>query len=261
MALGWVIALILNTIKAMKLISSSVVVLLLLLLGFGCSKSPGDCFTSTGDVITEDRLTENFTGILMLDNVDVELIKSSSPKIEVTAGEHIIDNIITEVIDSELTIKNQNSCNFVRSFDKPISVKVYFQQLDSIEYRSVGNLNCINPIESDTFKIDIHEGAGRIELELNTSISHLNFHYGTAELLVSGFSQVNYIYQASYGLIDARNLETSFNYLENNSTNNCFVQANIVLGATISSIGNVYYWGDPAIELSGGGSGQLLRGQ
>lgn len=246
----------------MKLISSSVVILLLLLLGFGCSKSPGDCFTSTGEVIISERSIPGFKGILMLDNIDVELIKSNSSKVEVTAGEHIIDNILTDVIDSELIIKNQNACNFVRSFDKPIKVKVYFQELDSIEYRSIGNLICQDPISNaDSFKIDIYEGAGHIELELNTSISHLNFHYGTAELVVSGFSQVNYIYQASYGLIDARNLETSFNYLENNSTNNCFVQANIVLGATISSIGNVYYWGNPAIELSGGGSGQLLRGQ
>lgn len=245
----------------MKSISPFVVVLLFVLLSYGCSKSPGDCFTSTGDVITVERSIESYTGILMRDNIDVELIKSNAPKVEVTAGEHIIDNIITEVIDSELIIKNQNACNFVRSFDKPIKVKVYFQELDSLEYRSNGNLVCLNPIEIDTFKIDVYEGAGRIELDLKTAVSYLNFHYGTAELIVSGFSQVNYIYQASYGPVDARNLVTSFNYLENNSTNNCYVQANIALGATISSIGNVYYWGNPDIELAGGGSGQLLRGQ
>lgn len=246
----------------MKSISSLVVVLFFLLLSFGCSKSPGDCFTSTGNATTVERSIADFTGILMLDNIDVELIKGNSPKVEVTAGEHIIDNIITEVIDSELQIKNQNACNFVRSYDKPIKVKVYFQQLDSLEYRSIGNVICHDTISNaDRFKIDIFEGAGRIELELNTKYSHLNFYYGTAELIVSGFSQVNYIYQASYGPIDARNLVTSFNYLENKSTNNCYVQANLVLGVTISSIGNVYYWGSPSISLERNGSGQLLRGQ
>ncbi|MDY0075677.1 MAG: DUF2807 domain-containing protein [Bacteroidales bacterium] len=245
----------------MKFISSFAVIMFFLLLSFGCSKSPGDCFTSTGKAITEQRSIANFTGILMLDNVDVELIKGNSPKVEVTAGEHIIDNIITEVIDSELQIKNLNNCNFVRSFDKPIKVKVYFQQIDSLEYRSIGNLVCQNPITTDTFRIDVYEGAGRLDFELNTAVSYLNFHYGTAELIVSGFSQVNYIYQASYGPLDARDLKTGFNYLENKSTNNCFVQAEVVLGVTISSIGNVYYWGNPQIDLNGSGSGQLLRGQ
>jgi len=246
----------------MKLISKAVVVLLLLLLTNACSKSPGDCFTSAGKAITMERSIDDFTGILMFDNIDVELISGNSPKVEVTAGEHLIENITTEVIDSVLYIKNQNGCNFVRSYNKPLQVKVYFQRIDSLEYRSIGNLICRDPISTaNSFKIDIYEGAGRIELELNTKSSHLNFHYGTAELIVSGFSQVNYIYQASYGPVDARNLRTSFNYLENKSTNDCWVQANVALGVTISSIGNVYYWGNPDISLVRNGSGQLLRGQ
>jgi len=251
----------LNIIELMKSITYIASVLFFVLLITACSKSPGDCFTQTGKLITTERALENFSGILMQDNVDVELISGETPRVEVTAGEYILDKIITEVIDGELQIKNENSCNFVRSFDKTIQVKVFFQQIDSIEYRSIGNLLCTSPINNaDSFKIDIFEGAGRIELELNTAVSHLNFHYGTAELIVSGFSQVNYIYQASYGPVDARALATSFNYLENNSTNSCFVRAAIQLGVTISNIGDVYYWGDPEISLQGDGSGKLLRG-
>lgn len=246
----------------MKSISQVVAVLLLLLVANACSKSPGDCFTSAGKAVTVERSIDDFTGILMFDNVDVELIKGDSPKVEVTAGEHVIENLITEVVDSVLYIKNQNGCNFVRSYNKPLLVKVFFQRIDSLEYRSVGNLICRDTISNAVrFKIDIYEGSGRIELELNTKSSHLNFYYGTADLIVSGFSDVNYIYQASYGPVDARNLITNFNYLNNSSTNDTWVHANVVMGVIINRIGNVYYWGNPSIGLERNGSGQLLRGR
>ncbi len=235
------------------------IILLIAVLLSACSKSPGDCFTKTGNTVSDVRDLSAFTAIMMLDNVDVELIEGLDPKVEVIAGTNLIDKIKTEVIDSVLIISNVASCNFVRSYSQPLVAKVYFQKLDSIEYRSVGDLTCLSKIvNTDSFQINIYEGAGLIQLELQTAVSRLNFHYGTANLEVSGFSQVNYIYQASYGPINASDLITTYNYLENKSTNNTYVQANVGLGVTISSIGNVYYRGNPTISLSKNGSGELI---
>lgn len=234
--------------------------LLIFLVHYSCEKSPGDCFTSTGEIVSETRTITAFNSILMQDNIDVELIASNTPLIELTAGKNLLQNISIDVIDSQLVIKNNNQCNFVRSFEKPITAKVYFSRLDSIEYRSVGNLICRDEINNpDTFKIDVFEGAGNISLLLNNYVTQLNFHYGTANLKAEGYSQLTYFYQVSYGPIDARNLTSVFAYLENNSTNNTWVRSNTVLEATINSIGSVYYYGDPQISLTGGGSGGLIR--
>ncbi len=231
-----------------------------LILQNGCKKSPGDCFTATGEITKETHRLEQFNSIKMLDNIDVELVSGNSPMLEVSAGKNLLEKIETTVVDGELIIKNNNHCNFVRSYDKPLSVRVYFQQIDSIEYRSVGNLICLDTIiNPDTFKIDVYEGAGNINLLLNNYRTHLSFHYGTASLTASGYSQLAYIYQVSFGPIDARDLISSFAYLENNSTNHTWVRATTVLEATINSIGNVYYFGDPQTALSGSGSGSLIR--
>lgn len=236
------------------------IILCVVALFTSCSKSPGDCFTTAGTTVTETREIGNFNAIRMLDNVDVELIQGDLPKIEVTAGANLIDKIMVEVTDSVLSISNTAGCNWVRSYSNPLVVKVHFQKLDSIEYRSVGDLTCLsNIVNSDSFQINIFEGAGLIQLQLQTNISRLNFHYGTAKLEVGGFSQINYIYQASYGPVDASELVTTFNYLENKSTNNTYVQATVGLGVTISSIGSVYYKGNPAINLSKTGSGELIQ--
>lgn len=236
------------------------IILLIAVFLPACSKSPGDCFTTAGETVTDTRAISAFSAIKMLDNVDVELIEGPVPKVEVRAGTNLIDKLQTEVVDSVLIISNVASCNFVRSYSQPLVAKVYFQKLDSIEYRSVGDLTCLSKIvNSDSFQINIYEGAGLIQLELQTAVSRLNFHYGTATLEVSGFSQVNYIYQASYGPIIASDLITTYNYLENKSTNSTYVQANVGLGVTISSIGSVYYRGNPAVSLSKNGSGELIQ--
>ncbi|MBG0781188.1 MAG: DUF2807 domain-containing protein [Bacteroidales bacterium] len=244
----------------MKKIKLPFLFMLAISIAFSCSKSPGDCFTTTGEITTESRQLETFNSILMEDNVDVELVAGTAPMVEISAGKNLLEKIETTVIEGELIIKNNNHCNFVRSYDKPIKAKVYFQEIDSIEYRSIGNLTCLDAINNpDTFKIDVFEGSGNIDLLLDNYLTQLNFHYGTATLKAAGFSQLTYLYQVSYGPIDARNLLSNFAYLENNSTNSTWVRANTILEATINSIGDVYYFGDPQIGLSGGGSGGLIR--
>lgn len=246
---------------------------LFLFLQTSCNKDNGNCFNSTGTIITESREISDFQSLKMLDNVDVELSSGNENIIEVTAGENIIQNIKAEVIDAvvlqdsipistrQLVIQNLNQCNWLRSYDNPIKVKItYKSEIDHIEYRSIGDLTCLNPISSDTFSINIFEGAGIISLDLNCRLSFLNYHYGTADLNVKGSSLVNYIYQASYGPVNASELFTDFNYLENRGSNNCYVYARLFLGATISSIGNVYYTGNPdELSLAKNGSGSFYE--
>ncbi|MFA5417711.1 MAG: DUF2807 domain-containing protein [Bacteroidales bacterium] len=245
----------------------------LCLVLFSCKKEPGDCFVSTGKIMSQSRQISDFTELKMMDNVDVELFSSDDNRIEVTAGENIIDNIVTKVIDKEimqdtlmiksklLVIENLSECNWLRSYNDPIKVKVFYNtKLKAIEYRSIGNLNCGNTIRSDTFFIDIKEGAGSIHLKLDCFQSHLNFYYGTADLTATGVSGLNYVFQASYGPVDARDLLAKFCYIENKSSNNCFVNAETFLGATISSIGDVYYSGNPlGKELNKNGLGNFYE--
>ncbi|MGE4540930.1 MAG: hypothetical protein AB7D35_06700 [Bacteroidales bacterium] len=62
------------------------VFMLSLFLLVGCRKSPGDCFTSTGEITKEMRRLEQFNSIKMLDNIDVELVSGNSSMLEVSAG-------------------------------------------------------------------------------------------------------------------------------------------------------------------------------
>jgi hypothetical protein len=237
-----------------------ILILLLMLVLAACSKDPGDCFRSTGTIITETRALDDFRNIIIKDNIDVELVSTSgSPKAEITAGENLMAGIITIVSDNRLEIANQNSCNWTRSFEKPLKIKLHYTRIDSIEYRSVGNVTCLDTLRTDTLWLGINEGAGSLNLLIKTKLSFINHQFGTADVHLYGISQINYIYQASYGPVIADSLITRFNYLENRGTNHCWVNAEVQLGVTISGPGNVYYRGNPEVSFVRNGTGNLIK--
>lgn len=254
--------------------------LLVLLASASCTKDPVGCIKSTGEIKAEMRPTEHFQAVLATDNIDITFQYVDNPDdvgVEISAGRNLLPKIKVEnekfvlritgdslnpgSIDSldRLVITNENQCNWVRSFETPITANIYYHDLKHLEYRSVGNINFSDTLRADTFRLDVYEGSGRIDLLLNTKTSFLSFHYGSAEIFAQGQSGVSYIYQASYGPIRTDALFSQFVYMNNQSTNDTYVHANVHLGVTISYSGNVYYKGDPNINLTPIGTGQLIR--
>lgn len=234
---------------------------MLLLTVFSCEKaSVVDCFKSTGQIIQENRDLTEFHTVILHDNIDLVLEQSETNHLTIEAGENLMKKIITEVNDSVLTISNYNSCNWVRSYDKPITAHLSYTRLDTIEYRSIGNITSTDTIYTEYIVIDVKEGAGEIAFTVHATTIYCNLHYGTADIKMKGICDVCYVYSNSFGLIDNRELISGFVYLENRSSNDVYVDVRKTLGATIDNIGNVYYTGNPYnITLSGEGTGELIK--
>jgi len=243
------------------MIRSTIYIILVMLLFASCSKEDSaGCFKSTGTITTETRDLGAFNYLHMKNNVDVYLAYSPTYSVEVKAGKNVLPGIKTTISENTLSITNENTCNWVRSYEKPIEVYIGTPRLDSIVYEASGNLTSTNQFVADSIKLDVLEGAGSIDLWVNTDCSKWNLHYGTVDLNVRGASHISYLYSSGYGPADLRNLETTFTYMTNNSTNNCFVSASLELVVKIENVGDVYYYGNPPkVSLSGSGTGQLYK--
>ena len=236
-------------------------IILLSLLLVSCEKlNPGDCFKNSGQVKEEKRELATFSYLNMNNNVDVFITYAPSYSVVVRAGSNVIPGIKTEVSQNTLTITNENSCNWVRSYDKPIEVHISTPVLDTIVYQASGNLTFVNEFRADSIKLDVLEGAGSIHLWLNTTISTCNLHYGTADLNVKGTVHISYLYSGGYGPADLRNLSTGYTFMTSNSTNNCFVNCSGELEVKLNNVGDVYYFGNPpTVSLFGTGTGMLIK--
>jgi hypothetical protein len=224
-----------------------------------CSKEGGKCVSSSGTVIMQDRHISDFDSIRVLDYVNVILSQGPVNKVSVEAGENIIGGIITELSGRELVLRNTNNCNWLRSYSNPVNVHISVNNLLKIHYESSGNISCTDTIRSGYLKIDMWGGCGIIDLKINVADGFFLQHMGTATLNLYGICNISSVYAGDYGLLQLNGLRTGYSYVTNNSSNDCYVNAKHSLEATISSIGNIYYAGDPdSIKANITGSGKLI---
>jgi hypothetical protein len=123
-----------------------------------------------------------------------------------------------------------------------------------------GNIISTNTIVSDSLNIAVWDGSGLIDMDIQTVNSVLSLHYGTVDFYIHGYTQVNYIYAASYGPFHCLDLVSTFCFMNNRGSNDCFVNCTKVLEVEIENIGNIYYKGDPEfIKSKITGTGQLIK--
>ena len=241
---------------------------------------------SNGEPVTEQRnLGRRFETVCIYNNVNVRLVSSDRQYIELTCPKNLIEKVTTEVRGDSLIIKNENNYNWLRSYDYSIDMTVYYDSLREITYASIGDLRCMDSIRGfGTFSIDtittdttnygidsiethwsrnfvlrIKEGSGDIDLCFNCDILKTVFSFGTSKATLRGKASYTEHYMKSYGTIRAENLNCYIVKVQSQSTNDIYVWAQNELHANISSIGNVYYKGNPRIIQHCTGEGRVIK--
>ena len=220
------------------------------LVQMACNKeSAPDFVQTTGELTQVERTTAEFNEIELNNSIDLVLTQDTVNRIIVEAGRNLIPDILTDVNNGKMVIKNSNKFNFLRSYKKKIRVLVHYKKLIQLTYRGAGNISCTNTLNDSVFTFDNHKGTGDIQLDLNLQEAHFNIHTGQCYLKLSGSAALNYLYQAGNGYTDAGELQTGYTFVTNKGTNDLKVNAGYLLYAQINYLGNVYYKGTPT-ELS-----------
>jgi hypothetical protein len=247
--------------NAMKIIlPASMIALALVSAVSSCKKSGTNCFTNTGDIIVQSRPVSDFDTIIARENVDIIITQDTINSIEVEAGRNIINGITTVIENRQLMIGNKNICNWVRSYDKPLSVYVHVKNLRKIYYLSAGNITTTNYLNPYSFMLDVWGGCGSINLSLDVNTGYIYEHLGTADITIMGRIVYSSVVAGDFGPLDLRGVSTDFTYVTNSGTNDCFINSSKYLDATILAIGNIYYTGDPdTVRAHISGTGQLIE--
>lgn len=221
-----------------------------------------DCFTKTGPDVNLERSVDAFHSIELFNNINLVLIPGSQQELRIEGGKNLLDAIKTEVSDSTLTIKSTLKCNWVRNYDREITVYATVAALRHIRYESSGDVNCRGALQGDSLKVSVWGGGGSINMDVNVQKLTLEMHYGTVDFSCKGRSLITTIFSNSYGPFYCRDLVSNILYIRHNGTQHCYVHALHILEVEISSVGNIYYYGDPyQMKSNITGSGKLLRGE
>lgn len=218
-----------------------------------------DCIKRTGDETGVTRAMNPFDKILVEDKVDVYLEEDSVYSVRVEGGKNVITLIKTEVENGTLRIRNDNKCNFMRSYKKKISVYIKTPRYREITHNGVGNVYCTRPLKSDTLTYHVFN-SGDLYLDVDNTYL-IGGNNGMGDVIASGKTNYHLVYCHGEGWVNAKNLQTETSDLVLLTSGLTYVNASNSLIVLIERTGDVYYNGDPpVIDLKRNGSGQLIKG-
>ena len=214
------------------------------------SMDMGDCFKNTGDIIAEELAVEGITTIRLYDNIDLYIYPDTNERLILKAGSNLIDKIEASKRDTILNLRNNNSCNWVRSFSSPIEAHLYVSDLHTLFYYGSGIIESMEAIVSETtFNLNVHKGYG--EIQLHVVCKHFRMHYDTggANITLTGEADYFGLVSGTLAPIRAEEFQVRHVYVNHFGIADFWVNAQKVLDVELHSYGNIYYVGDPEISI------------
>jgi len=236
------------------------------LIIFACnSEDVNDCFQTSGEIIYQEISVTSFEKIFV--NRDIELIIKDAPdyKVTIETGENLINDVEVEVIDNELVLTDNNSCNYVREYG---ITKIYVEapninvirtssqysvSSDGILYYPALNLysedfNAENEFTVGDFRL--HIASENLEVVSN----NLSFFYidGNVENLFVGF-------YSGAGRFEGENLRAEHVQVYHRGSNDMVVNPQQSLTGELRGTGNLISVNQPTVvDVERIYSGELL---
>ena len=233
-----------------------------ILILFACEKSEDrSCFKAVGGETSKEIPLGGFNQLYLGPHLKYVLIQSNEEKVVLYGGENLLNFIETTVEGGKLSIRNKNQCNFLRSYDKVVTVQIYLKDVINVLFEGTHELYCHNTLNLGDLTFVIRDGAGAVDLDLNAQSLHTIVTHGWGNFTLRG--QVGYlkleINSNGFGSTYNMNVSDSLHVISNSSelvkvnADNCSFRAQ-----TISS-GDIWYIGVPSfLEFYGYGSGNLI---
>lgn len=219
------------------------VYIILVIFSFSNCKDSA-CNISNGKIISIEKELENFSGIKVLDNINLEWVKHNDYKTIINGDENLIDQIELTIKDELLTIENKNTCTWLRDNLNQINIKLYAPSPNLIILKGNGSVISKDTITSN-LRIENYDNQGSINLNIKNDSTFAFLETGSLDLTLTGESNYFYLYNVGYNYIFAKDFITRQCHINNNSWVTSQVSVTQKLIIEDYSIGEIQYWGNP----------------
>lgn len=227
---------------------------------FACSKE-SPCFKSTGKIISENRIiTNEITSIDLKDNIDLVIRQDSIASIKIEAGENLLPFIKVRQKGNQLELKNDNQCNFLRSYKNNITAYLSLPNIEYIYYTGHGNISTTGALQLNNFTFETRNGTGTVSLQLNANKISILQHTGPVDFELNGTSHFAYLFSGGGGWMRCQQLISDKVHVNHDGTGDVIVSPTNELLIELTSLGNIEYYGNPTLTVSKhSGSGKIIK--
>ncbi|UCD99437.1 MAG: DUF2807 domain-containing protein [Chloroflexota bacterium] len=216
----------------------------------------GDTVRGSGSLVEENRTISGISGVKLAMPGTLHIAMGSSEALVIEAEENLLEYIQTEVRGGKLQIDTRQGINLQPR--EPIDYYLTVVQLESIEISSSGDVETVD-LQSDSFRVNISSSG-------NLSISSLDSTNLRVEITSSGDLDImggevreQDIRISSSGEYRARDLASQRADVSLTSSGSATIWVSDVLSGSLSSSGNIYYVGNPSVDVRESSSGRVER--
>jgi len=202
---------------------------------------------------TEGRTVGEFHSIDFTVVGDVNLTYGMTQSVSITVDDNIIDYIATTVSNGVLTISSNPNTD-LSEYD--LTVDLIMTDLETLTLSGVGNIVSTNLLAADTAEL-ILSGVGNMFLELD-GMYLTSTHSGVGNFNLIGVVATHIIEHTGIGENTCFELYTDTTIAHLIGVGNAHVYAEDYLDVTIGGTGSLFYKGNPTVQQTVTGSGQVI---
>src|SRR5690554_4231905 len=175
--------------------TSKISILFVLCCMFSCKKAEDrNCFKSIGELGSRVvDITEDVDTLFLYDDLYYSLSNSEDTKVRIEGGANLLNHVEVVFESGKMTIRNGNKCNFLRSYDHKIKVKIDLESISYIHYEGSRELLSEDTLVSDELRLVIRDGAGSTNLKLKNGYTSATVSHGFGDFTLAGETTYAYL--------------------------------------------------------------------
>lgn len=234
-----------------------------LILAASCKKAEDRaCLKFVGDETSKIISLEKTDSLYLFDNIIYTLIPDTTSYVELKGGENLLNHIECYYSKDKLEVRNNNSCNFLRSYKKKVEAFIHVTDITYIHFEGAEKLTNEDTLKSGELRLFIRDGAGPVDLTVKNNYMSATVTHGWGDFTLRGNAFAAFLNCNTNSFCNTLNLQvdTDLNVYSNTGGNMLVNVDGANLIATIKRDGNILYKGVPnTIEIEESGEGEVLK--
>ena len=211
---------------------------ILILAGTSCYFDSRESVYGNGEVVSEERMIEDFSGLKVSSGIDVIMKQGDRVSLLLEADENLHESIKTEVIDNTLKIYTSDKIRKART----MKVYLIYKNLNSIRISSAGDVRGENTLRTEKLSINL-SSAGDLQLDLEADEVNCDIS-SSGDARLSGRTNLLEADLSSAGDLYAYELIAKECRVNCSSAGDARIYASEKLELRSSSAGSIYYKGE-----------------
>lgn len=236
--------------------------LVFILLLLACKKAQDRrCWKSFGtetslvvpiDSVQKMRLNNGLTYVMH---------QSNERKVEIIGGENMVNLVAVENNNYHLEITNKSYCNFLRDFNKKVTVHIYYPQFTDVYAEVSDSLIFADTIRGNLLDLEMREAGGITVINADLNDLRIVVSAGPGSFIAKGQAKFATLKTQGEGFGDATELNVQNLFAYQNSKAPLKLNVNQTdANVLIDGAGDIFYLGEPAnLTLTTNGAGNFIK--